>query len=153
MTIKIFKYIVELDCFIVNPNYKVIADKLGLSEWNEVVWIGRYFMLDNDYGEHWFDNWELRDELKKKALSLNLVFDYENSLIIDPSRFENKIDGPCHSDVERKNFWTDVLKSLELSFETIFREARKFNFEREKDEEEFIPNLEDLILEITKACS
>jgi hypothetical protein len=25
-----------------------------------VVWIARLSILDNDSGEHWFDNWELR---------------------------------------------------------------------------------------------
>jgi len=50
--IKIFDYIPELDCFKINPIYKEIADELGLSEWTEVVWIGRLFCMDNDYGEH-----------------------------------------------------------------------------------------------------
>lgn len=54
--IKIFKYIPDVGCFIVAPLYKELADKLGLTEWNEVVWIGRYFFLDDDVGEHWFDN-------------------------------------------------------------------------------------------------
>ncbi len=26
----------------------------------------QYFMLDNDYGEHWFDNWDKREEIQEK---------------------------------------------------------------------------------------
>ncbi len=40
--IRIFEYLQELDCFVVNPDYKKNADSLGLTEWNEVVWIGRF---------------------------------------------------------------------------------------------------------------
>ena len=46
-TLKIFKYIDELDCFIVTEEYQQIADYLGLTEWNPVVWIGRLFTLDS----------------------------------------------------------------------------------------------------------
>jgi hypothetical protein len=144
-TIRIFKYIDQLDCFVVNPAYKTIADNLGLSEWNEVVWIGRYFLLDNDYGEHWCDNWELRDELQTKAKEL--CIDYEDLLIIDPDRFKNDKDGPCHTSAERKLFWTDVLRSLELSLDLIFNESRNFNKARE-NEEEFINDLEDRIVRL-----
>ena len=54
--IPVFKYIPEIDAFILDPTFKRIANELGLNEWHEVVWIGRYFALDNDFGEHWFDN-------------------------------------------------------------------------------------------------
>jgi hypothetical protein len=84
-TVKIFEYINQLDCFIVNPNYKVLADKLGLTEWNEVVWIGRYFLMDNDNGEHWFDNWNDRDKIAEKAKLLGI--DYNNLLVISPDSF------------------------------------------------------------------
>jgi hypothetical protein len=70
--IRIFKYLQELDCFIVDPDHKKIADSLGLTEWNEVVWIGRFFSMDNDFGEHWFDNWDLRKPLEAKAEELGL---------------------------------------------------------------------------------
>ncbi len=143
---KIFNYIEELDCFIVNPEYMLVADKLGLSEWNEVVWIGRYFTLDNDYGEHWFDNWTQRELLESKAKLLG--FDSNELLILDPNRFKNGYDGPCHNDEQINRFWTDVLKSLDLSLETIFEEAIKFNNEREKDDEEYILYLDDIINEI-----
>ena len=142
--IQIFKYINELDCFIVTDEYKTIVNKLGVSEWNEVVWIGRFFTLDNDYGEHWFDNWEERDKIADKARALGL--DYGDLLIIKPERFKNGKDGPCHTDLERINFWTDVLKSLKLSIETIFLEARKLNEQyRWIDEESFVPDLETRI--------
>jgi hypothetical protein len=150
MTIKIFKYIDQLDCFIVNPAYKKIADRLGLTEWNEVVWIGRYFSLDNDNGEHWFDNWDLKDKVEEKAKKLGL--NYDELLILDPDRFKNSSDGPCHSDIERKRFWTDVLKSLELSIETIVGEAQKFNNDREKTEEKYIADLDERISEVKNAC-
>ena len=147
--IKIFKYIDQLDCFIVNPDYKTIADKLGLTEWNEVVWIGRYFSLDNDNGEHWFDNWNERDKLSEKAKDFGI--EYDNLLIIDPDRFKNDYDGPCHTENERRKFWTDVLKSLELSIDTIIGEAVKFNNEREMTDEKFIADLYDRITEIKNA--
>jgi len=37
--IKVFSYIDEIDVFVVNPDFKRITDDLGLTEWNEVVWI------------------------------------------------------------------------------------------------------------------
>jgi len=144
LMIKIFKYFEELQCFIVAPQYKKIAHDLGLTEWNEVVWIGRYFTLDNDYGEHWFDNWELREKVAEKAKALG--FDETDLLIIDPDRFKNEKDGPCHSAGERTNFWKDVLQSLELSLETIVSEARLQNAERQLNEpEEVILDLENRI--------
>ena len=41
--------------FVGTDEYRHLADRLGLTEWNPVVWIGRLFALDNDYAEHWFD--------------------------------------------------------------------------------------------------
>lgn len=142
-SVKIFTYIEKLDCFLVDAHYKAIADQLGLTEWNAVVWIGRYFLLDNDNGEHWFDNWERREALTEEAETLGV--DSHNILIIDPALFKNNVDGPCHTDAERKKFWTDVLKSLELSLETLFAEARKFNAERSVDDEDYIADLEKRI--------
>ena len=141
--VQVFKYIDQLDCFIVDTRFKSISDYLGLTEWNEVVWIGRYFSLDNDNGEHWFDNWDLRDSLEEKAKELG--YETDDLLAINPERFKNDFDGPCHTALERKRFWTDVLKSLQLSYETIFEEARKINASREKEDEEFIINLENRI--------
>lgn len=145
-TIKIFKYIDQLDCFVVNPDYKTIADTLGLTEWNEVVWLGRYFAMDNDNGEHWFDNWSEKDKLFEKAKDLGI--EYDKLLVIDPDRFKNGFDGPFHTNNERRKFWTDVLKSLELSIDTIIAEAMKFNNEREKTDEEYIVDLDYRIAEI-----
>ena len=124
-SLKIFQYIAELDCFVVTEHYRRVADYLGLAEWHPVVWIGRLFLLDNDYGEHWFDNWDLRDQLRPEAEKRGIS--YEDLLIIEPDRFQNGADGPCHSSEVRKRFWTDVLQSLELSYDLLFAEARVIN--------------------------
>ncbi len=149
---KVFKYIEELDCFIAEPAYKRIANKLGVNEWNEVVWLGRYFTLDNDYGEHWFDNWDLREKIESQISGLQV--DSAEVFIIDPDRFKNEKDRPCHTPEERKRFWTDVLKSLHLSYETIFGEARKLNEERRLyDADDYINDLESRIEAIKKAIA
>src|SRR3954467_12628921 len=146
-TIKIFQYLEDLDCFLVTEQYRQIADDLGLFEWNPVVWIGRLFILDNDYGEHWFDNWDLREQLKSKAEQRGIP--YEDLLIIDPQRFQDGHDGPCHTPEMRKRFWTDVLTSLELSHVVIFEEARTFNeHNRLRFPEYYIENLEERIANI-----
>ena len=146
-TLKIFQYVEELDCFVVTDEYLEAADYLGLVEWNPVVWIGRLFTLDNDYGEHWFDNWDLREEKRIKAEQLGIA--YDELMIIAPDRFKNDRDGPCHTSELRKKFWTDVLKSLELSYELLFEEARVSNEGLKKIlPEEYIENLEDRIAEL-----
>jgi hypothetical protein len=128
-TIRIFRYVEERDALVVTDAYREISETLGLWEWSPVVWIGRLFSMDNDFGEHWFDNSELGGV-------------YENYLFIDPARFEDGRDGPCHSPDFRKRFWTDVLKSLELSFDLICDEARQFNEDRRQmtDEELLDPD-------------
>lgn len=147
--VRIFRYLEDLDCFVVSEEYRKVADQLGLSEWNPVVWIGRLFMLDNDYGEHWFDNWELREQLKPEAEKRGVV--YEDLMVIDPDRFKNDDDGPCHSPELRKKFWTDVLKSLELSYDLIFAEARAENEKiRETLPEMYIEDLEQRIERVLK---
>jgi hypothetical protein len=147
--VKVFKYIEALDCFVVEPNYKKLSDYLGLTEWNEVVWIGRFFLMDNDFGEHWFDNWDLRDSLEERAKEAGIS--YDDLLIIDTDRFKNGVDGPCHDEEERLLFWRDVLKSLELSYETLFAEARKENTKRKNhDASEHIPDLEYRIKKIVQ---
>ena len=148
--VKIFNHLSELDCFVANPAYKTIADTLGLTEWNEVVWIGRFFTMDNDVGEHWFDNWNLREPLEAKAKELG--YDTTELFILDPARFEEGRDGPCHTAEERTPFWKDVLLSLHISYETLFREARIINEERkEYDPEDFIPDLEERIRVMRKS--
>lgn len=145
--LRIFRYLENLDCFTIDPEYKIIADKLGLTEWNEVAWIGRYFALDNDYGEHWFDNWELREKIEDETKKLG--FDSAQIFVIDPERFKNAIDGPCHTNEERKLFWTDVLKTFQLSYDTIFAEANHLNEGRRKaNDVDYIQNLEERIEKI-----
>lgn len=129
-TIRVFDYLPDLDAFLPTPEYARLADRLGLAEWNSVVWIGRLFILDNDYGEHWFDNWDERAALKEKARQQGI--DANELLIVVPDRFENGKDGPCHPPEVRKAFWTEVLKSLQLSDELLFAAARFWN-ERNRD--------------------
>jgi len=146
-TVKVFKYIDQLDAFLVTNEYHGISEKLGLMEWNPVVWIGRLFTLDNDYGEHWFDNWEERELLKGHAEKLEIP--YEGLLVVAPDKFKNDADGPCNPPDLRKRFWTDVLKSLELSYETLFEEARHLNrLAKDRLPDEFIADLEERIAKI-----
>lgn len=145
--LRIFRYIEELDAFLVTDEYRGVADQLGLSEWNPVVWIGRLFTLDNDFGEHWFDNWTLREEKAQVAESLGIAC--EDLLIIDPERFKDGRDGPCHPAEFRRAFWTDVLISLELSYDLLFEEARRFNENRtELIPQDYIEDLEHRIHKI-----
>ncbi len=67
--LRVFEYIASLDAFDVTEQYREISDTLGLTEWNPVVWIGRLFTMDNDFGEHWFDNWDLRSTSDRKPRS------------------------------------------------------------------------------------
>lgn len=153
--IKIFEYIKEIDAFTVTLEYKEIADYLGLAEWNYVVWIGRLFCLDNDYGEHWFDNWEQREAMKERAMKIG--YDSDELLFIDAKRFANEVDGPCNSDEIRKVFWTNVLQSLELDIELLFEIARKFNkrdidlskeYPDDTDYQDYIKDLEYRVLKL-----
>jgi len=50
--IKIFEYVEHMDGFITTTAYQALADERGLIEWHAVVWIGRLFLMDNDFGEH-----------------------------------------------------------------------------------------------------
>jgi hypothetical protein len=140
-TLRIFRYIPALDAFVVTDEYRALAEYLGLAEWHPVVWIGRLFTLDNDYGEHWFDNWDEREEKAQDAHAVGI--EPEDLLIIHPERFKDDKDGPCHPPEMRQRFWTDVLTSLELSYELLFEEARLKNHKM-KDilPEEYIEDLE-----------
>jgi hypothetical protein len=143
-TVKIFRYIEELDAFVVTDEYNTLATTLGLVEWTPVVWIGRLFTMDNDFGEHWFDNWDLREERQEKAEKMGL--DENELLIINPDRFKDGRDGPCHGPEQRKRFWTDVLCSLELSYELLFNEARDANEQiKEILPDDYIADLESRI--------
>ena len=147
--IKIFDYIPELDCFNVTPDYKCVAWLLGLVEWNYVVWIGRLFTGDEDFGEHWFDNWDEREALKKKAA--NMGFDSDELYILNPKRFVIGKDGPSHTDQERKMFWTDVLKSLTLSVDTLAVIAARNN--PPVGDEDHVTNLKKKIQQVRDAGS
>lgn len=144
-TIKVFDYIEALDAFVVTQEFAHIATQLGITEWHPVVWLGRFFMLDNDYGEHWFDNWQEREQKEEAAQKRGIAS--EELMIVVPSRFQNGEDGPCHSDEMRKQFWTDVLKSLQLSYDLIFAEARRMNEEAKKllPGVSYLPDLEERI--------
>lgn len=154
--IKVFDYVEELDAFLVRPQFAALSERLGLSEWTPVVWIGRLFFLDNDYGEHWFDNWDEREALEVRAAKLG-ISDYD-LMIISPWRFQDGTNGPCNTDGMRKAFWTDVLKSLTLSYELLFEQARQNNVKKAEyykqfpdqalEEDEAIENLEERIAEI-----
>jgi hypothetical protein len=41
--------------------------------------------MDNAVGEHWFDNWDLREKIRPDAERLGR--DADELLIIDPDRF------------------------------------------------------------------
>ena len=70
-------------------------------------------------------------------------------MIIVPDRLKNDADGPCHPPSLRKRFWTDVLKSLELSYDTLFEKARQCNAEIQSIlPEEYITDLEERIAAI-----
>ena len=148
MNIKVFAYIQDLDAFVLTEDYKKIASYLGIIGWEQFAWIGRFFSLDNDYGEHWMDNWELRARLPSHQ------FDESEVLIVDPDRFKNDVDGPCHDEKMRKLFWTDVLKSFHISLESLIEEARKNknDWERNGIEDaepgEYIKDLEQRISEV-----
>ncbi|MBI2999865.1 MAG: hypothetical protein HYY46_15665 [Deltaproteobacteria bacterium] len=145
--VRVFRYIEPLDAFVVTDEYRSLAERLGLAEWHPAVWIGRLFTLDNDYGEHWFDNWEEREAHTTQAGRLGI--DVDDLLFVVPERFAGGDDGPCHPPELRKRFWTDVLKSLELSYETLFEEARLQNAKTKKvDSEGYIKDLEERIREI-----
>jgi len=123
--IRVFRYIPEVDAFDVEEEYVELARLLGLDEWSPIVWIGRLFAMDNDFGEHWFDNWEAREERRSRAEALGLNID--RLLVVDPERFQDGRDGPCNPPEIRRRFWHDVLVSLDLSAELIFAKARAQN--------------------------
>lgn len=146
-TVRVFRYIEDLDAFLVTKQYQQLADYLGISEWNPVVWIGRLFTLDNDYGEHWFDNWKEREARAERAAEFGI--DHSELLVLAHDCFADGKDGPCHSPEVRRQFWTDVLKSLELSEELLFAEARLTNAHiREVLPDEYLEDLEERIHKI-----
>ena len=99
MKIKVFDYLSELDCFVVRKEFKDLMERLGLSEWTPVVWLGRLFCMDNDFGEHWHDRWDERELVVKKAKELGMVvkqcvieingekYDEDELMIVAPDAF------------------------------------------------------------------
>lgn len=122
---RIFRYRHEVEAFELTPEYSALAEALDLDGWESVAWIGRLFSLDNDVGEHWFDNWELREQRAEVAARHGL--DANTLLIVNPRRMTDGRDGPCNTDEFRARFWTEVLASLELSEELIIAKAREFH--------------------------
>jgi hypothetical protein len=146
-TVRVFEYVPELDAFRIADEYQRLADYLGLTEWHAAVWIGRLFMLDGDYGEHWFDNWDARAAIAVRAEALGI--DPYDLMFVEPEWFFGGRDGPCHPPELRKRFWTDVLQSLELSYELLFDVARQMNAEtKEVVPEEYIEDLEERIRQV-----
>lgn len=146
-TIRVFNYISQLDAFVITEEFRALSERLGLIEWHPAVWIGRLFTLDNDFGEHWFDNWDEREALEARAREVGI--DPYELMIIVPDRFAYGDDGPCHPPEIRKMFWTDVLKSLELSYELLFEEARLNNaIARKWDPPGGIEDLEERVAQI-----
>ncbi len=146
-TVRVFEYLSDLDAFLVTDEYKRVSDELGLSEWHPVVWIGRSFTMDNDFGEHWFDNWDEREAREAQAARLGI--DAADLMIVVPERFQDGRDGPCHPAALRKMFWTDVLRSLELSYSLLFEAARENNLRiRDVLPDEYIEDLEGRIVRI-----
>jgi hypothetical protein len=129
-TIKVFEYIEALDAFLPTKEFEAITKRLGIFEWSPVVWIGRLLTMDNDFGEHWFDNWDEREAIDGRATEHG--YNSHDLLVLNPDRFKDGQDGPCHSSEFRKRFWTDVLKSLRLSIDLIFDEARAFQADAAK---------------------
>jgi len=153
MEIKVFDYFPEIDAFLCTKEFRQVNSLLGLDEWTPVVWIGRLFASDQDFGEHMFDNWDEREALEDKKIPFEFPgrYSWEDLLIVVSERFtegdqycwrcqvsyeklpcpkcNNEIrvgaDGPCHTDKVKKMFWTDVFKSLKISFDTMVEVARE----------------------------
>jgi hypothetical protein len=80
-------------------------------------------------------------------------FEEESVYMLDPSRFQNGKDGPCHSNEFRKQFWTDVLKNLKLNLWTLIEKGRQINEKKRHSEllrEEYDPNYEEKIQNLIK---
>lgn len=175
--IKIFDYYPEIDAFLCTKEYKRLAEILGVAEWTPVCWLTRLIARDQDFGEHMFDNWDERAALRAKGIEFEFPEgeDWDTLLIVNPFWFTEShskcmkcmkeckravciecgsdmnvgADGPCHSDEIKKKFWTDVFKSMEISFDTLLTVAREDSFFLsewyEKSEGEKPPKLEDQI--------
>jgi hypothetical protein len=83
-TLPVFDYLEELDCFLINPVFSNVVCQLHLNEWHPAVWVGRYFTMDNDFGEHWFEDWDEREALRERAEKLG--YSYEQLPLSFPGR-------------------------------------------------------------------
>lgn len=119
--VRVFDYHPAVDAFTVSAVYGAIADWLGLTEWHPAVWIGRLLAMDEDYGEHLWDNWDEREARTAAAEALRL--DANDLLIVVPARHVAGRDGPSHSDTLRAHFWRDALRGLVLSTPTLEQAA------------------------------
>jgi hypothetical protein len=140
--IKIFTYIPELDCFVINPEYKKIANTLNL---DELTWIGKYFLLEGDTTRGWIG--KTNDKILEKQ-AIKLEINPADLLSINPEIFQQGQDDSHYSILERKGFWTDVLISLELSADTIFNEAIRVNNERDQKDKKYLSDIEQRIEKI-----
>src|SRR5262249_16986453 len=111
--------------FHLTPEYTSLAEAVQMEGWEAFAWLGRLFSLDNDVGEHWFDNWDLREQRAEAAARHGL--DTNTLLIVNPRCMAGGRDGPCHTDELRGRFWKEVLMSLELSEDLIIAKARDFH--------------------------
>lgn len=128
---QVFDYIDFADCFVVNREFEQVNWLVGLHEWHAVVWLGRAFISNNDFGEHWFDSWDERDELfskhKERFLEIGIKDEGELMIVLPEVMAPKKLttDGPCNSPETLKKIWTDVLKSLKISKETLISLSMK----------------------------
>jgi catechol 2,3-dioxygenase-like lactoylglutathione lyase family enzyme len=122
---RIFRYLPEVDAFQLTPDYTALVEALHIGDWEAFAWLGRLFSLDNDVGEHWFDNWDLREQRAESAARHGL--DTNTLLVVNPRRMADGRDGPCNTDEFRGRFWREVLMSLDLSEALIIAKARDFH--------------------------
>ena len=97
----------------------------------------------NDYGEHWFDHWEDRDELEEAALKLGI--ESYDLMIVKAETLSTEWDGSCHSREIRKMFWTQVLKSLKLDMQFLIALACEENQKVVERPDCYLPDLEQRI--------
>src|SRR5262252_1856499 len=122
---RIFRYLPEIEAFQLTPEYIALAEALHMDGWEAFAWLGRLFSLDNDVGEHWLDNWDLREQRAQSAARHGL--DTSTLLIVNARRMADGRDGPCNTDEFRGRFWKEVLMSLDLSEDLIIANAREFH--------------------------
>ena len=144
--IQVFQFVPELDAFVCTPLYVRIARALRIVEWNPSVWIGRLFCMDNDYGEHWFDN-EVTQATIDRAYAMGFTWPCR----LDPDRFKDDENGPCHTPEMRRRFWSDVVRTFRLSWSTLVAQALENNEkclkaeilpESDDDHEGYVPDIQ-----------